>query len=153
MVNFIVIHLWTHASLKVCVNHFSFSEMPLNLMLNYTYLSFFKTIQGLCSLTHMQVNVQPLKLSITWLLPQTPISSPREWFHNLLMYNLLVHTCTHRKSCAYFCEYLLCLEKMESSFERITVFCIGCPVSLVVISFKETMAFFIKNANCKMLAF
>lgn len=45
--NFIVVHLWTHAPLKVCVIHFSFSEMSLNLMLNYTYLSFLKTIQDL----------------------------------------------------------------------------------------------------------
>lgn len=46
-VNFIFIHLWTHASLKVCVIHFSFSEMSLYLMLNYTYLSFLKIIQDL----------------------------------------------------------------------------------------------------------
>lgn len=57
----------------------------------------------------MQVNMQPLKLSITWLLPPTPISSTREQFHILLMCTLLFHTCTHRKLCVYFCECVLCL--------------------------------------------
>lgn len=145
MVNFIVIHLWTHASLKVCVSHFSFSEMSLNLMLNYTHLHFLKNIQDLLFVNTHAGQCAPFK---TWVLPPTPIFSTREWFHNLFMCTLLVHPCTHRKLCVYFCEYLLCLEKMESSFERLAVFCVGCPVNLVVISFKETMALFIKK--CKL---
>lgn len=123
--NFIFIHLWTPASLKVCVIHFSFSEMSLNLMLNYTYLSFLKIIQDLLFINTRAGKYAAFKTEYHMTTSPQPLSPLPE---NSFISFWCVPFCfihVHTENCVYISVNVCCvLEKMESCFERLTMFCV-----------------------------
>lgn len=90
----------------------SLSEVSLNLMLNYTYLSFLKVIQGLLlSNTHAGTCAAFKTEYHTTASPKPPIPLPENRFITLWNVSFQSYTCAHREVFRYFCDYLVCLRE------------------------------------------